>query len=249
MATKDHYLSYVSDDKMIGSYKDYQKKYRVEPRESDKVAIDLVAGVTAEKQDISILDVACSTGNFLYHLRNRFPLAHLTGADLAVGFIENCERDAELAGINFIIADLLNLRDIGRFDVITANAVTYLFDWPEYRTALKSIADALNPGGVYVGFEFVNPFSVQDLTIVETSDWNPDGLTLRIRPMKKVEQAIKESGFESVAFHPFKLPIDLKHPGFDADVMTYTVRDEFGERMAFRGSLYQPWCHIVAYKS
>jgi SAM-dependent methyltransferase len=249
MTTKDHYSQYVSDKKLIDTYNDYQQKYKVEPRESDKVSISLAKSVAAGRANISILDIACSTGNFLRHLRAHFPSAHLTGADLAVGFIEQCKKDPELAGIEFKVADMLKLPEIGHFDIISANAVTYLFDWPDYRSALKSIADALSPGGAYIGFEFVNPFTVQDLTIVETNDWNPDGLTLRIRPMKKVEQAMKESGFESVEFKPFTLPIDLPHPGHDADVVTYTRRDEHGERLAFRGVLYQPWCHFVARKA
>lgn len=249
MATKSHYSEYVADKKMIDSYKEYQKKYKAEPRESDKFSINLFEEVAAARSDIVLLDIACSTGNFLRHLCARLPFARLTGADLSVEFIRQCKEDPELAGIDFRIADLLTLPNIGRYDVVTANAVTYLFDWSDYKTALKAIADTLNADGAYIGFELINPFSVQDLTIIETSEWNPDGLTLRIRPKKKVENSLKEAGFDSVDFYPFLLPIDLPNRGFDADGVTYTRKDENGERLAFRGALFQPWCHFVARKA
>ena len=249
MSIKEHYLQYVSDDELIFAYKNYQDKYKDNPRESDKITINLVASLVPEKQTASIVDIACSTGNFLRHLRKRLPKVKLAGIDLAPGFIEVCKKESSLLSIDFAVADLLKLEKVGQFDIVTANAVTYLFDSSDYKNALLSISKALKPNGAYVGFEFINPFEVQELTIIETSTWNPNGLTLRIRPKKKVEEALKDAGFISVEFYPFQMPFDLPHPGFDADVVTYTRKDESGARMAFRGALYQPWCHFVARKN
>ncbi len=240
----------MTDESLIRSYNAYQDKYKVAPRESDKVSIALVREFATDPSDCSILDIACSTGNFLRHLRRALPKARLTGADLAIKSIEKCRQDQELSGIGFHIADLLDLSSLSsQFDVINANAVTFLFDWPDYKKSLRSINEALKPGGADVGFELMHQFSVQDVTVIETSEWNPDGLTLRFRPMKKVEAAMLDAGFESVEFRPFILPIDLPFPGHDADVGTYTRKDENGERMAFRGVLYQPWCHLIARKA
>jgi SAM-dependent methyltransferase len=249
MTTKDHYSKYVSDQSLIANYNEYQKRYRTEPRESDKSTLLMVKNAVSGRNGLSLHDVGCSTGNFLYHCRRAFPNVQLFGSDLAIGSIEKCKRDSELAGISFSVADILDLSQHSKVDVVTANAVAVYFDSQTYQRALESVFNALNPRGVYIGFEWIHPFSVQELTIVETSEWNPQGLTFRFRPMKKVEQAMKEAGFESVEFKPFVLPIDLPHPGHDADVVTYTRRDEHGERLAFRGTLYQPWCHFVARKA
>ena len=99
-------------------------------------------------------------------------------------------------------------------------------------------------------FRFSGPKVIRslELTIVETNEWNPDGLTMYWRPMAKVESALRAAGFSSVEFRPFVLPIDLPFPGYDEDVVTYTRKDEHGERMAFRGVLFQPWCHLIARK-
>ena len=31
-----------------------------------------------------------------------------------------------------------------------------------------------------------------------------------------------------------------------SELNSYTIKSENGERLVFRGSLYQPWCHICA---
>ena len=64
-----------------------------------------------------------------------------------------------------------------------------------------------------------------------------------------------ESGFDDVQFAPFEIPIDLprgrtvgdNESGFE-DLNSYTVRSEAGDRLLFRGTLFQPWCHLIARK-
>lgn len=249
MATKHDHTGYVTDETLISNYSSYQDKYKDEPRESDRTTIGLVEAAVGNRGDADILDIACSTGNLLRHMARRLDQPGLVGADMAVDSLEICKQDPELQSIDFHYANLLDLSTLNqRFDAITASAVTFLFKWDDYLKALQSLHAALKPGGCYVGFEFANPFDVQDLTIIETNEWNPDGMTLHIRPVKKVRQALTEAGFERIEFHPFVLPIDLEFPGHDKDVVTYTRKDEHGERMAFRGAIYQPWCHIVAHR-
>lgn len=248
MAVKSHYLSYVSDEALIAKYSQYQAKYTRDPRESDKLSIQILKGLLGAGDGCRILDVACSTGNFVRHLRRAIPAARLVGSDLSVDFVDRCRADESLRDIEFRVLDCLSIGGQGQFDAITANAVTCLFNWADYRKALSSISDSLKVGGYYVGFEWISPFAVQDLTIVETNEWNPDGLTMYWRPMAKVESALRAAGFSSVEFRPFVLPIDLPFPGYDEDVVTYTRKDEHGERMAFRGVLFQPWCHLIARK-
>jgi SAM-dependent methyltransferase len=248
MAEKLHYREYVTDTDALRLYDSYQERYRDSIRESDKVLIELIRGATSGR-NASLLDIGCSTGNLLRHLRRLAPELRLTGADLALSAIDHCRADPELADVSFGVYDMLDLTSAGTYDVIVANAVAVYFDWGDYRKALASVFDALEPGGTYIVFEWLHPFAVQDLTIVETSKWHPDGLKICFRPMAKVEAMLREVGFASVDFHPFELPIDLPFHGHDADVATYTRKDENNRRMAFRGVLYQPWCHMVARKT
>jgi SAM-dependent methyltransferase len=249
MAIKASYRDYVADEKALQLYDTYQNRYRDSIRESDKVLIKLVSDATNGNKS-RLLDVGCSTGNLLRHLKRLMPHLELHGCDLASSSIEKCKADPELSNISFEIRDMLSLTDYGaQFDVITANAVGQAPGWDDYVKAIKSVSQALKPAdGTYFAFEWLHPFSSQEITFIETSQWNPDGLALHARPFKKVEALFHEAGFSSIEFRPFELPIDLPFPGYDADVVTFTRKDEHGRRMAFRGAILQPWCHLVARK-
>ena len=89
----DHYSKYVTDNSLIGRYSEYQDKYKQDARKSDLVAIDLVRQALGGLDKGRVLDIACSTGNFLRHLRHAMPGLQLVGADLAHAFIEKCRAD------------------------------------------------------------------------------------------------------------------------------------------------------------
>jgi SAM-dependent methyltransferase len=249
MSVKDHYSKYVADAEMIRQYNAYQNKHKVQIRESDKVLIDQVARVAGELRHARLLDIGCSTGNLLFHLKNLVPGVRLEGADLAGSSIEVCRQDPDLSGIEFNIRDICDLPQDNPYDIVIANAVAVYFDWVTYERAMASVCRALKPGGVYLAFEWLHKFAVQDITIVETSEMHPGGLEIHFRPMMKVEKVMRACGFSDVQFLPFQMPFDLPFPGYDADVASYTRKDEHGELMTFRGALYQPWCHMVARKS
>lgn len=248
MSVKDHYSKYVADADMIRRYNAYQSKHKVRIRESDKILIDQVAHLAGNSKDARLLDIGCSTGNLLFHLKNLVPGLRLEGADLAQSSIDECRRDPDLAGVEFNIRDICELPQDDPYDIVVANAVAVYFDWRTYERAMASVCGALKPGGAYLAFEWLHPFSVQDITIVETSEMHPGGLEIHFRPMKKVEAILRDCGFAEIQFLPFEMPFDLPFPGFEADVASYTRKDEHGARLTFRGALYQPWCHMVARK-
>jgi SAM-dependent methyltransferase len=66
------YRRYVKKTEWAAKYSAYQKKYAVEPRESDKKSARLVVSALHQMQlswKPRILDIGCSTGNFLAHLQ------------------------------------------------------------------------------------------------------------------------------------------------------------------------------------
>ena len=44
------------------------------------------------------------------------------------------------------------------------------------------------------------------------------------------------------------MPFDLPRPTEEKDVTSYTEHTKDGRRLSFRGSLFQPWCHVTAKK-
>ncbi len=243
------YQDYVSDAAFIDRYNSYQTKYSKQMRESDRIIIELVREIQS-KHDFNsgpmrLLDIGCSTGNLLLHLKSCLPQLTLTGADLAESSLQACRANQELEGVEFKIMDLLNLPAGADYNIVSVNAVLYMMDDAQFANGLRSIAGSLKPGGTLIAFDFFHPYS-QDLHINEISTSHPDGLRLRFRPMDMVRPILSEAGFKNAVFRPFTLPFDLPVSGEAADLITYTVPTLEGKKLPFRGTLFQPWCHLVA---
>jgi len=247
------YDEYVRDEAFLREYNAYQEKYSINIRESDKVIIRMVADAFSKHDPAAgrfkLLDIGCSTGNLLLHLKNLFPGMELVGGKLAESSLKACQANPKLSGIRFERLDMLDLPYQDEFDVIVANAVAVYFYWEEYSTAAKSCYRALKNGGAYLAFEWLHPFLHQDITIIETSVGHPNGLRICFRPMPKVASVFKEAGFSEVSFYPFELPIELPRPDFDQNVDSYTVKSADHKNLCFRGTLFQPWCHLSAQKT
>jgi SAM-dependent methyltransferase len=236
------YLDYVADTRFTEGYREYQRRYAERPRESDRVLVEMVDAFAAPGAEV--LDLGCSTGNLLRHLRNARPDLRLTGGDLIPGHLEECRADADLHGITFTEMDALAIGRTAAWDVITLNAVLYLFTPDQFRRALASTAAALRPGGALMVFDLFHPHG-QELTITEASETHPEGLTLHFRSYATVEAAAAAAGFATPRITPFRIPIDLPKPEDDDLIVSYTVPAADGERLLFRGTLHQPWCHAV----
>lgn len=230
-------------------YIDYQQRYAAEPRESDKVLIEMVAAAIEGRDKPKLLDLGCSTGNFLAHLARRFAWdrLQLVGGDVSPASLEGVRSAAPYAESRYM--NMLDMRCPGEFDVIVASAVTYPFTDEEYVTALRNVARSLKPGGVHLTFEWAHAFAGQHLAIKETTLAQPEGVMLYARPQEWVERTARSLGFADVAFRPFSMPLDLppqvRRDGVQA---SHTVRLETGERLSMRGAIVQPWCFVTARK-
>ncbi len=248
MSTDFSYVSYVTDKGFLKEYNDYQARYASSMRESDKVLIGIVRKLKEELdapgKTVSLVDHGCSTGNLLLHLKRLVPGLALSGGDLAASSLDICKKNPELSGINFQILDVLDLPHAAAYDIAVVNAVLYMFDDDQYARALASLRKSLKPGGALIMFDFAHDFE-QELHIIEKTRSHPDGLRINFRSMDSVTRAFKDAGFSAPAFSPFELPIDLNPPEARTELRTFTIRLEDGHRLAMRGSLCQPWCHIV----
>lgn len=245
------YEKFVKNKNYLDKYNTYQSKYIDKIRESDRVILDLIdeffSNFRSNGNVPHLLDIGCSTGNLLLHIKRAFgDRLKLIGGDLALSSLNICRGNPDFSGISFEELDITNLPK-ENFDVIVVNAVLYMFNTQQYEASLSSLHDALRPGGVVLIYDFANPFS-QDLEIIEKSCIYPDGMRLCFRAQEYIIKAVSLAGFTDLEFRPFELPIDLPKPEGNHDITTYTVKDQRGHRMMFRGMLYQPWCHIIARK-
>jgi SAM-dependent methyltransferase len=244
--TRPGYRDYVEDSEHMRTYSDYQERYADAPRESDKVLIDLVREQSPSGG--SLLDMGCSTGNLLLHLSRLLPELELHGADMARDVVAACRADDRLAGIEFHEQNMLDLELDRAFDIVTVNAALMFFTPDELRRALAQLGSIVASGGNLVGFDYVQPFDAQ-VEIVETSRAFPNGLRFFFRSERQVREDLDAAGFTDVTFQPFHVPIDLPRPEDPGEIRSWTRRADDGTGLAFRGSLYQPWCHFVARKA
>lgn len=246
-SAKDLYSTYPNDGHYMPIYMAYQRKWRSSTREFEKISINTIANYLnslSQNEKAKILDIGCSTGNFLKHVRDNDIKAELYGGDLSESSIQACKKDPALTGINFEVLDLLNVTQSGAFDVVNAGAVLYGFEERDFNRAIANIGKALRKGGLFIAYDFYHRFK-QELSIIERTSYFPEGHPIHIRSFESVETTLRKCGFRSIEFFPFNISIDLTPADPDDPVMTRTRLVE-GERLQFRGSIYEPWCHLIA---
>lgn len=244
-------LDLTPKDYVITDYVAYQEHYRDNPRESDKVILKELGRILESRPDIGpvrILDVGCHTGNLIRHILGIFPGVLCTGVDVFEEVIDHCRARAELSECTFNTADVRALPYDREFDVVMASAVLCRFDRGDFEISLRSLAKSLRRGGYFVSFEYYHEWA-QHLSIIERSSRHPEGLSIHMRSIPDVQSSLERAGFSEYSFSPFRIACDLTRPEDGDPLMTYTVRTEDGERLNFRGALYQPWCHLVARKA
>lgn len=242
-------LSEWYNEESWSRYVEYQARYARSPRESDKVLASLIREllptVPTNGRKPTLLDIGCSTGNFLLLLKQVIPDLQLSGGDIIADVIDTCKADANLAGVHFKTMDMLNLPQDHRYDFVVANAAMPFFSPTEFQEVARNIAAVLNPGGWFLAFDWFHPFE-QELTIIETYELHPDGWKFYFRPYTKVWSAFEQAGFGEPTFLPFSMPCDLPNSGDMKDLTSYTVETKEKKRLSFRGALCQPWCHFRA---
>ena len=249
MELRDLYAKYPNDNEYIRSYIDYQDRYAKDARDSDKTLVALIGRLLAKdapkgRQPL-LLDIGCSTGNLLIHIKRAFPTLQLTGGDLSELSIASCKSNPALAGVDLQIMDILCLGDVpNRYDIIVTNAILYGFTDELFVGSLKAINQALAPGGWLVSFDFMHPWE-QDVALVEKSAHFPDGHPIHFRSFTGVKKSLAAAGFEAPRFEPFVIGVDLPDQG-PTSISTRTVPTKDGQRMQYRGCLSQPWCHMAA---
>ena len=110
------YKEYVTDEIFLEKYNAYQKQFRVNARECDKILIGMVADVLRERDSgqsgsarpMRLLDIRCSTGNFLLHL-GLMPKLSLVGGDLAGLRLKNVAA-THSSGVSFEKLDLFAIQ-------------------------------------------------------------------------------------------------------------------------------------------
>lgn len=245
------FRTYAADTAHFQKYENHQGRYRNNPRESDKVLHRLIAGsMSGREAPVRILDAGCSNGNLLFHLRQIFEAdqIELSGFDYSDDAVAFCQGDPALSGIPIFKGDIRAIPHPNHYDIIAVNAVLYCLSDDEFEEAIKSISNALRPGGRLVIFDLITDFPDYSLTVVERSPAFRNGHTLHIRNKGEYESLFAKHGMRTEEFFSFDIEIDLPKTLHKDWLSTYTVDDDSGKKLMFRGCLFQPWSFFVVEK-
>lgn len=108
-------------------------------------SIDLANKISVENPR-EIIDIGCGPGNSTRVLKDRFPGAHIIGADYSQNMIDKAKGQND--GIDFMLFDANNDFSLlnKKFDVVFSNAC---IQWiPNHRELIKNMMGILNDGGV-----------------------------------------------------------------------------------------------------
>lgn len=116
--------------------------------------------ILSEVKDLSVLDLACGTGDFAIAIAKAFPEAHVTGVDLSEGMLDVMKEKVTKQGLGARISietgDGENLRyPDGSFDRVT-NAFG-IRNFEDKDKGLREALRVLKPGGKLVILELSRP--------------------------------------------------------------------------------------------
>lgn len=134
-------------------------------------AIDLAARLEGAPREI--IDLGCGPGNSTRVLKNRFPNAHIVGADSSENMIAKARE--ENPDLEFALLDLND--DLSayydRYDIVFSNAC---FQWlPDHRELLPKVFGLLKQGGtlaVQIPMNFDEPIHRIIENISESEKWS-----------------------------------------------------------------------------
>lgn len=193
--------------------------------------------IAQEQRDskLSVLDVGCATGEFLYFLSSRYPEYSFTGIDVFDDLIDQCktlQTDKE-----FIKASILDLpANLERqFDIITVVGVMSIFDEAELSIFFNNLFKACRPGAaIYI----LSPFNEYGVDCEIKHRKRPNGIKgnwekgWNVFSKETIAEFI-ENKCSKWSFHPFRINFDLK-PKEDP-VRTWTLKTETNERQLTNG--------------
>lgn len=140
-------------------------------KERTQPSIDLVEKINTENPK-NIIDIGCGPGNSTKILSDRFPNAHIIGADNSSDMIENAK--SSYPDCEFILFDANKDFDTmnRKYDIVFSNAC---IQWiPNHHVLLKNMIDVLNDGGtlaIQTPMNYHEPIHIIISELVNSKKW------------------------------------------------------------------------------
>jgi SAM-dependent methyltransferase len=128
-----------------------------QPKESFKLVVELIKERYGQGP-LSLIDVGCASGAFLYYARQNLNLVRGVGTEVSDAHLEQAQRD--VPGCKFILDSILTPQHPfgAEFDVCTCLGVVSIFD--EIDIALANLLSLVKPGGMLCVFDLFNDYPI-----------------------------------------------------------------------------------------
>jgi len=135
----------------------FEEDYYKNKKETFSFLIDILKNYRKDK--FSLLDLGCSRGELLYHIKNDLiNYSKLSGLDYSEDLIKSAKEQDFLKGIDFHVGDAQNFELNQKFDFIVCSGTVGYFD--SLDELFKMIKKHLNKGGVALVFHLFNELDV-----------------------------------------------------------------------------------------
>nr|WP_319375391.1 class I SAM-dependent methyltransferase [uncultured Methanoregula sp.] len=212
--------NYIKNNPIYSNTKEYST-----PKESFKCIVDLIQKRYA-KTPLSILDVGCATGAFLYYAKKNLTIKSSIGIDVSDEHL--MQASANMPDTEFIVENILSPKKIkGRkVDVVTCLGTLSIFD--EIDMVMKNLLELVNEGGSLYVHDLVNKYPVDVLMRYRRADdeKNRNWMSgFNVRSMKTYESIIKGIDEKStISFFPFSMPFQI--PISSDPMRAWTIKTE-----------------------
>ena len=206
--------------------------HKKNPKETFKFAVKVARPFLARCTNLSIADVGCATGDFLYYLQKSFPRAKLTGIDVMPVLVARARREVPEA--QYYVGDIYTGKGLPKqkFDAVFLVGTHSIFD--EAKPWVDNLLRILAPGGRAYVFGMFNPEDVDVLVRVRyagrKNPWQ-SGWNMVSEPT--IRDYLKQKGY-SAKFYPFTIPIDL--PKQKDPLRSWTFKLANGKRAIVNGT-------------
>jgi len=164
------------------------------------------------------LDTGCGTGTLVERAAACFPETHFVLADPAPAMLAEAQHKlAALPTARIHVLEAAGTQEIpasyyGTFDVVTAIQAHHYLSREERRRATTACCELLAPGGIYITFENIRPFTAEGIALGKAY-WG------QFQRSRGKSPAVVENHLQRFGVEYFPIPIDehlalLRESGF-----------------------------------
>ena len=213
-----------------------QKSAYENPKESFKYVGNRIR-VNLRGQSLSVCDVGCASGAFLYYLASQFTLTEGLGIDVSEKSLQQARQ--WVPSVEFLSDSIEEPKAVrGRkFDVCTCLGTLSIFD--EIDRVIANLLSLVKTGGVLYIMDIVNDDPI-DVTMrfrdVRRSTDNVWQRGFNVRSIKTYEEIFLSFGLslEDLVWSEFQMPIEISKS--DDPLRAWTIRTEEREHQLVVGT-------------